>query len=339
MTPKRILVTGGTGLVGSYLLRYLLKKGHAIRALRRSSSNMALVQDIQDSIEWWEGDVLDVPFLERAMQGIDQVYHAAALISFDPKQVAQMFATNIEGTANVVNAALYAKVEKLLYVSSIAALGRREYQPHIDERLQWENSKENSNYAISKFRAENEVWRGHQEGLSVAIINPSTIIGAGIWSSSSCQIVERAARGLHYYPVGSTGFVDVRDVAQAAIAVMESPIEGERYIVSSENRSYQNLFTQFTQCLGARSPGRPFPNWMLGFAAGLERLRSAFTRRSPLLTHEVIRNVQSTYYYENDKIIDALQFQFRPLDQSIQETAAAYRQSQKSGQAYGLLAL
>lgn len=339
MQQKRVLVTGGTGLVGAYLLRYLLQKGHTIRALHRSTSNMTLVADIQDQIEWLEGDVLDLPFLETAMRDVQQVYHSAAMISFNPKRVADMFATNIQGTANVVNAALHVGIEKLLHVSSIAALGRREYQPHIDECLQWENSEENSNYAISKFKAENEVWRAYQEGLAAAIINPSTIIGGGIWSSSSCQLIQRAANGLRYYPSGSSGFVDVRDVAQAAIAVMESDQVGERYIVSAENRSYKNLFATLSNALGIPPPQRAMPNWLLSFAAGAERIRCALTHKEPLITREVIRNVQSTYYYHNDKIVNDLSFQFRSLDQSLQDTAKVYLKSQQKGQLYGLLAV
>lgn len=339
MQQKRVLVTGGTGLVGAYLLRYLLQKGYAIRALRRSTSNMALVTDIQDKIEWLEGDILDVPFLETAMRGVQQVYHTAAMISFNPKRVADMFATNIQGTANVVNAALYVGIEKLLYVSSIAALGRREYHPHIDEHLQWENSKENSNYAISKFKAENEVWRAHQEGLAAVIINPSNIIGGGIWSNSSCQLIQRTAGGLRYYPSGGSGFVDVRDVAQAAIAVMESDQVGERYIVSAENRSYKNLLVPLSHALGIPPPQHVMPNWLLNFVAGAERLRCALTRKELLFTREFIRNVQSTYYYHNDKIINDLSFQFRPLDQSLQDTAKVYLESQQKGLNYGLLVL
>lgn len=339
MQQKRILVTGGTGLVGAYLLRYLLEKGHTVRALRRPTSNMALVASIQDQVEWLEGDVLDVPFLEKAMRDVQQVYHSAAMISFNPKRVSEMFATNIQGTANVSNAALHVGVEKLLHVSSIAALGRREYQSHIDERLQWENSKENSNYAISKFKAENEVWRAHQEGLPMAIINPSTIIGAGIWSSSSCQLIARTAKQLRYYPSGGSGFVDVRDVAQAAIAVMESDAIGERYIVSAENRSYKNLFATLSKALGIQPPQRAMPNWLLGFAAGAERLRCALTRQEPIITREVIRNIQSTYYYHNNKIVNDLSFEFRSLDQSLQDTAQVYRESQQKGDYYGLLEL
>lgn len=339
MNNKRVLVTGGTGLVGAYLLRYLLQKGYAVRALRRTTSNMALVRAIQDQIEWLEGDILDVPFLERALEDMDQVYHSAALISFDPRQVKAMFETNITGTANIANSALREGVDKFVYISSIAAIGRREYQPHIDERLQWENSKENSNYAISKFKAENEVWRAYQEGLPIAIINPSNIIGAGIWSSSSCQVIDRAAKGLRYYPAGSTGFVDVRDVALAAIAVMESDIEGERYIVSGENRSYKNLFATLSKALDLAPPQHLIPTWLLKGVAPLETLRSRLTNTAPLLTREVIRNVQSTYYYHNDKIVRDLDFAFRPLDESLQETAAAYQQSKAEGKNYGLLAL
>ena len=173
----------------------------------------------------------------------------------------------------------------------------------------------------------------------MAIINPSTIIGAGIWSSSSCQLIERVAKRLRYYPSGGSGFVDVRDVAQAAIAVMESDAVGERYIVSAENRSYKNLFGTLSKALGVPPPQRAMPNWLLGLAAGAERLRCALTRQEPLVTREVIRNIQSTYYYHNDKIINDHNFQFRSLDQSLKETAQVYLESQQNGQDYGLLSL
>jgi nucleoside-diphosphate-sugar epimerase len=339
MNNKRVLVTGGTGFVGAYLLRYLLRAGYAVRATKRSSSPMHLVADIEDQLEWVEGDILNPAFVETALQDMQQVYHAAAMISFDPKQVAQMMKVNVEGTANVVNAALYEGIEKLVYVSSIAALGRKEFQPHIDERIQWENSKENSNYAISKFRAECEVWRAREEGLNIAIINPSTVVGAGYWKEGSCRLVQEAARGLRYYPTGSTGFVDVRDVARAAIALMESDIEGERYIVNGDNRSYKNFFSTLSKALGKTAPQWAAQQWMMGTFSRLDWLRSKLTNSTPLLTREILNNVQSTYYYNNEKIIADLQFKFTPLDSCLRETAAVYLESQEKHPSYGVLEL
>lgn len=339
MSNKRVLVTGGTGFVGAYLLRYLLQAGYAVRATKRATSPMNLVAAIQDQLEWVEGDILDPSFIETAMQDMQQVYHSAAMISFDPKQVTKMMKVNVEGTANVVNAALYEGVEKLVHVSSIAALGRKEFQPHIDESIQWENSKENSNYAISKFRAECEVWRAREEGLTVAIINPSTIIGAGYWKEGSCRIVKEAANGLRYYPTGSTGFVDVRDVARAAIALMESSIEGERYIVNGDNRSYKNFFSTLTKELGNTPPQRAAPSWLMGPLSRLDWLRSKLTNSTPLLTREILNNVQSTYYYNNEKIIADLQFEFTPLDSCLRETAKVYQESQGKHPSYGVLEL
>lgn len=339
MKDKKVLVTGGTGLVGSYLLRYLLQKGYPVKAIKRATSPMDLVADIQHQIEWVEGDILDVPFLEKIMKDVHQVYHAAAVISFDPSQVSWMMQVNKEGTANIVNAALYRNIEKLIHVSSIAALGRKEYQPNIDESAQWENSKENSNYAISKFKAEAEVWRGIQEGLSAAIINPSVILGAGYWDSGSCKIFDRVARGLNHYPTGTTGFVDVRDVALAAIALMESDIEAERYIVNAANWSYKRLLTHLAKALQKKSPTKAAPKWIVDFMAKAEWVRSKLLNTSPLLTKETIRNLQSTYQYNNQKIQKELGFKFRPLEQTIVESANIYTKSKAKKQTSGVLPL
>jgi nucleoside-diphosphate-sugar epimerase len=167
---NKVLVTGATGFLGSYILRLLLKKGYKVRAIRRSSSPMAMLQDIADKVEWVEGDVTDLPFLEEATKDIDYVYHAAAAVSFNSKDKEKMMLVNGIGTENIVNVCLDNGVKKLLHVSSIAALGRKENVTEIDENAQWENSPLNSDYAISKFKAECEVWRGIQEGLNAVII-------------------------------------------------------------------------------------------------------------------------------------------------------------------------
>jgi dihydroflavonol-4-reductase len=339
MKNKKVFVTGGTGFVGAYLIRYLLQKGYKIKALKRAQSPMGLIADIQNQVEWVEGDILDLPFLEKALKGVDQIYHSAAMISFDPKKVQQMLKINIEGTANIVNIALELKIEKLVHISSIAALGRKEFQPNVDESIQWENSKENSNYAISKFKAEAEVWRGIEEGLNAAIVNPAVILGAGYWDSGSCKLFEKVAKGLSYYPSGSTGFVDVRDVAKAAIAVMESTIVAERYILNGSNTSYQAFFVQTAQALGKSIPTKKAAAWLVSLLCKVEWLRSQIMQSDPLLTKETARTSQSTYYYDNAKIKKEFNYQFIPFEQTIKETAVAFEKSKQNNENFGRLPL
>lgn len=338
MTDKKVLVTGATGFVGAYILRYLLQKGYKIKALRRRNSPMSLVKDIQSQIEWLEGDILDLPFLERAMEDVQQVYHAAAMISFNPQESNLMFKINAEGTANVVDAALYAKVEKFVHISSIAALGRKAFQPHVDEAMQWENSKENSNYAISKFKAECEVWRGFEEGLNGAVVNPSMIVGAGYWNQGSCKLFEEIwRRNSSFYPGGSTGFVDVRDVAKASIALMESDISNERFILNGENWSYQQFFTRTATALGKKIPTKKLADWQINTLARLDWLRSKLFNSNPILTQETARTVQSTFYYSNEKIKKALNFEFMPIEDCVQETAKVFLESKRNGGDFGVL--
>ena len=179
MDHKRILVTGATGFLGAYLLRQLVTQGHAIRALRRANSPMHLVEDIADLVEWVEADILDIVALETAFEGVTHVYHCAAMVSFHPRDVDRMMKINVEGTANIVNLSLSFGVQKLVHVSSIAAVGRSKERPQLDESSKWTTSKLNTNYAISKYMGEQEVWRGHAEGLAVGIVNPAIILGSG----------------------------------------------------------------------------------------------------------------------------------------------------------------
>ncbi|MCP4440485.1 MAG: NAD-dependent epimerase/dehydratase family protein [Aureispira sp.] len=334
---KRVLVTGGTGFVGAYLLHYLVQKGYEVCALKRASSPMYLVQEIVDKIEWIEGDLLDLNILEQALKGVDHVYHSAAMVSFGAKGVERMMKVNVEGTANLVNLSIEAGVEKFLQVSSIAALGRKEHQRHVDEQCQWENSKMNTNYAISKFKAECEVWRGIEEGLNAVIVNPSMILGAGYWDVGSGKLFQQVDTGLKYYPVGHTGYVDVRDVAKASIALMESDINGERYILSAENNSWEWFFNRVAELLKKKKPSTKVTPFLGGFAWRMEWLKSKLTGKNPLITQETIRTSAGVYDYDNSKIKEHLGYEFRALDETIQTTAKCYLESQKTQQHYSLL--
>ncbi len=337
MTKEKIFVTGATGFLGSYLTRNLVNQGFQVRALRRSTSRMDLIADVQDQIEWIEGDILDIPVLEDAMEGIDKVYHGAAMVSYDPRDHKQMMKVNVEGTANIVNVALYRQVKKLGYVSSIAAVGRSAETHIVSEATKWENSKINTKYAISKHQAEQEVWRGTVEGLPAVIINPTIIIGAGFWNETSCKLFQRVDEGLKYYTSGATGFVDVRDTAHILVQLMESDIENERYILNGQNKSYFDFFEKVAKALQQPTPTTEATPFMKEMVWRAEWLRAKITGKKPLITKETARTSSHRYEYLNDKIVKELEYQFRPIDLSIQETAASYLNSKKKGQEFGIL--
>ena len=327
---KAILVTGATGFVGAYLLRYLLAEGYTnIRAMRRKSSNMALVAEIEDKVEWVVGDILDIIFLEEVFKGVKQVYHSAAVISMAPADEAMMRQVNIEGTANVVNAALYAGIEKMVFLSSIASIGRTKNVIHIDEKTRWEESKYNSSYAISKMQAEQEVWRGIAEGLNAAIINPGVILGSGFWMQGTCVTFSQVWKGLMVYPGGASGYVDVRDIARMCITLMEKEVKSERYIAVGENLSYQQLFTMVAQSLGKKPPMIKLPVWLGEIAWRLIWVFSAITRIKPMLTKEMVQLTARTYIYDSSKSVEQLGFKYTPIKQCVEQTSAQLIEASK----------
>ncbi|SEW12097.1 NAD-dependent epimerase/dehydratase family protein [Chitinophaga arvensicola] len=319
-----ILVTGGTGFLGSYLIRALVAAGKPVRALYRQQPSPRL-QDISDKIEWVPGDILDVCALEDAMVGVTQVYHCAAVVSFQEADKDRLLKINAEGTANVVNMALDAGVNKLLYVSSVAAIGRAKPGAAVNEECEWEDSKNNSRYSISKFQGEMEVWRGIAEGLDAVIVNPAIILGAGFWNDGSGALLKNAWKEFPYYTRGVNGFVDVEDVVTVMIRLMDSNIQGERFILSADNWEYQRLFTTMAQALGKKPPHKEARPWMAEVVWRLEKVKGMVTGKHPLITRETARTAQLKVYYENNKILQALPgFQFRPLEETIRHISAAY---------------
>lgn len=284
-------------------------------------------EDDLKRIEWVRGDMADIYCLEEAMDGVDKVYHCAALMSFEPRDHKNMLRMNSSGTANVVNAALEKGVRKFCHVSSIAALGRPENKADIiNEKLVWKSSRNNSIYSISKYESEREVWRGIAEGLDAVIVNPSVILGyAGIDSGSS-KLFSTAWRNTTFYPVGVNGFVDVRDVVSAMVKLMESDIKNERFILNSDNVSYKRLFE-----LMAKAYQKPGPKYKVGafpasFAWRAERVRSWITRKSPLLTRETARTASNKHYYSAEKIRRTLNFEFRPIEETVADHCRNYLQ-------------
>jgi dihydroflavonol-4-reductase len=325
-----ILVTGGTGLVGSYLLYELTRKGHKVKALLRpgkkpyetrklfncfSAGNEHLI----DLVEWVEGDVLDPFSLQQALQEVDYVYHCAAMISFNPRELKAMLAVNVEGTANVVNACLENGIKKLCHVSSIASLGQSEKGEIIDENAKWKTSRTNSGYAISKYGGEREVWRGIEEGLNAVIVNPSVIIGAGCHRKATNKLFHNIENFLPYYVSGINGYVDVRDVVNAMILLMESPVIGERFVLNSENLSLKEFFTKVASILGKPHPRIALNGGIMNFVAWIDEMRGRLTKSTPLLTRENVRASMSKSYYSADKFRSAFHYIFIPMNESLTE--------------------
>jgi nucleoside-diphosphate-sugar epimerase len=324
-----ILVTGATGFLGAYLLRHLLSKGyHNIRGLKRAGSPEGLVAEFKDSIEWVEGDVLDIFSLEDALAGIQQVYHCAAVVSFNPAEHSHMMKVNEIGTANLVNQCLEAGIDKLVHVSSIAAIGRIKEGNTISESTKWQKSSFNTQYAISKFKSEQQVWRGMAEGLTVAIVNPGIILGSGYWESGTPQLFDMVSRGYAFYPTGAASLVDARDVVRFIVLLMESEVAGERFILHAEHWSYKKLLTAIANALGQKPPHIRVSKWMRGLAWRLAWVQSKLTGNKPVLTRETAENSSRTFYYDNSKSLSVFDFKYLPVEETITETA---RQFQESG--------
>jgi dihydroflavonol-4-reductase len=328
------LVTGGTGLVGAHLLLYLVQKGEKVRALYRSESAVLKTKDLFDlynrttlfqQIEWSKGDLNDIPSLEIAILDCTRVYHCAALISFDPSDEAALRKVNIEGTANMVNLSLAFGIEKFCYVSSIAALGDlNTIEKVITEDSEWNQEKTHSDYAISKYGAEMEIWRAQQEGLACIIINPGVILGAGFWNSSSGEIFTKIKKGLPFYTKGTTGFVSVEDVIIIMYQLMNNTISGERFTIISENIDYKTLSFCIAENLKVKPPYLYAKPWMTSLASKIDWLLSIVLFQKRQLPSSMVESLHSTTQFSNKKIKETLSYKFQPIHELIKEISSLY---------------
>jgi len=321
-----VLVTGGTGFLGSYIIKQLVEKGYAVRAIRRSNKlPFWIPKEIFDKVEWIEGDVLDVVALDEAMEGVDTVIHSAAIVSFIKKERRNMYQVNVEGTANVVNIMLEKNIRRLVHISSVAALGRSAAGGHVNEERKWEESKVNTHYAKSKYKAELQVWRGIGEGLEAVILNPSTILGYGDWNNGSSAIFKNVLDEFKWYVSGINGFVDVEDAAKVAVLMMESNINEQRYIVNGDTWPFKKIQDTIADAFGKKRPGRHTTPLLMNVAWRLEKIKSFFTGKKPMLTQESSRVAQSKTWFENDKLLKALPgFSFTPLEETIKKACEKY---------------
>lgn len=311
-----ILVTGATGLVGSHLIQHLIQKQQPVRATYRTAIPTFTGAE---KVEWIQADILDVVSLDAALQNVTQVYHCAAIVSFHPSQKSLLHQTNIEGTANIVNACLLAGIEKLMVVSSVAALGRIRKQETVNETMYWTPETSNSEYGKSKYLAEMEVWRGIGEGLNAVIVNPVIILGAGDWEKGSSELFKSAYKEFPWYTEGVTGFVDVADVVRAMEMLMNSDVSGQRFILSAENITYRQLFTTIASCFGKKAPHRRVTPLIAAIVWRLEAVKGFITGKAPMLTKETAATAQAKVYFDNTKLPQFLPgFSYTPLPTSIE---------------------
>jgi len=328
-----VLVTGGTGFLGSYIIKELVEKNYPVRAIRRTTSKIPfyISANIFEQVQWVEGDILDPVSLDEAMEGADAVIHSAAIISFAKADKKKMYHVNVQGTANVVNAAIEKNISRLVHISSVAALGRNKLGGHVNEERKWQESSMNTHYAISKYKAEMEVWRGIAEGLNAVIINPSTVLGYGDWDTSSCRIFKTIYNEFPWYSTGINGFVDIEDVARTTVLLMQSDIKEQRFIANGDNWSFQQLFNTIADGFGKKHPHRKATPFLGSLGWRMEKFKTLFSGESPLLTRESAKVAQSRTYFENDKLLKAFpQFSFTPLQESIQKTCKKYLRAIKT---------
>lgn len=314
-----ILITGATGFLGSELAKQLAKTEKKIRCLKRRMSVIPqILNAYTNEIEWFEADILDLFALEDALDGVTQVYHCAAIVSFNPADKKRMIKANVEGTANLVNLCNLKNI-RLLHVSSIAAIGKGKRDELINENHIMEYSKDSNAYAVSKYESEMEVWRGIAEGLDAVIVNPSIIIGATTGAEGSGKIFETVRRGLKFYTSGSCGLVDVKDVAASMIILMNSDITRERFIINADNLTYKLLFETTANFFNVPPPQIFARPWMMEIAWRASRFISLFNGGKVDLDKISAKAASSHKDYDASKIKNATGIKFRPINESIRE--------------------
>lgn len=314
-----ILVTGASGFLGSHLLQALVHQGATVRALYHTRKPTFE----HPKVEWLNCDLLDVYAVEDAMVGISQVYHCAAIVSFDKKDRERVIEQNRASTANVVDEALNAKVEKLIHVSSIASLGRAIKEGTlVSEETHWEDSPNNTAYSIGKYQSELEVWRGMAEGLNAAIVNPGIILGEGDYELGSSKLFKTVYEELNWFTEGINGWVDVQDLLKAMIALMNSDIRNERFIITADNFSYKDIFTWMAESLEKRPPQKKASALMSGLIWRLSALKSSLTGKTSSITRETARTAQTKVFYDNSKLLKFLpKFSYTSIKKTIARVA------------------
>ena len=333
-----ILLTGGTGLVGSHVLYELTARGEKVRATRRENSNTDIVDrlfrfyageeagQLLKRIEWVNADLADYYSLADALDGVTHVIHAAAMVSFNPGEAEKMLNVNADGTANLVDACLEKGIEKLCFVSSVSSLGRHPSDQEVDEEVEWQADDNRSAYSYSKFRSEMEVWRASKEGLPVIVVNPSVIIGPVDWKRSSGRLFYSVQKGMPFYTGGITGFVDARDVGFAVVELIKSDVVNERFILNGENLRFKDFFSKVARVLGKKPPFLKATEWMTAIGWRANLVLCALAGKAPAITKDTARASHNKSFFSSRKFSGMFNFTFRSMDDAVQNTGKWYNE-------------
>jgi nucleoside-diphosphate-sugar epimerase len=320
-----ILVTGGTGFLGQHLLQLLEQTKQKIRATYRGTFPTNFPEHLIKNIEWVECDITHIDDVEKALLHCTHVYHCASTVSFSKNDHQQMMYNNVEGTANLVNECLLQKIDKLIHVSSTATFGRVGNKELITEKTDWEDSEYNSAYAQSKHLSEMEVWRGIAEGLNACIVNPAIILGEGDWHKGSSALFKTTYNQFAWFTNGSTAWVDVQDVAKAMLLLMNSDVQEQRYILSSGNFTYKEIFTKMALAFGKKPPSKFASPLLTSLLWRIELIKSWFTNKPPKITKETAFTAQQNYEFDNQKFLTQFPaFAYTSIDDTINRCCGYY---------------
>ena len=331
-----ILVTGGTGIVGAHLLLKCVKQNSKVVATYRREEGLKKIKTLFEkqspdylkyfkTIEWIKAPLNDLTLLNNAFKNIDYVYHCAAKVTLADSNAEKLMKSNAEGTANIVNASIKHKIKKLVYVSSIAAIGAEKYITTVDEDSSWNSDQNHTAYAYSKYGAELEVWRGSKEGLNVVIVNPGIILAGELWERSTASLFRDVAKGIRFYPTGSAAVVAVEDVVNVLMKLMKSDVLNERFILVAENISQKELLSKIATSIGIKPPNIPLRKWFLYFAFVFEKIFKIIGIKNNFLSIALIEILTSNQKYEGSKICGAINFHYTNIDETIKRIGTSYR--------------
>ena len=330
-----ILVTGGTGFVGTYLLYELSKEETSIKSTYRKKKNKELTKKIFklkdqnhpklfNKIIWVKIDISEISSLDELYSGIKKIYHCAAFVSLAKRHKNLLMKTNVEGTSNIINYAIKHKIKKFLFVSSIASIGAKDNNEIIDEEQNWNPKINHTDYAISKYKSELEVWRGSQEGVPVVIVNPGFIIGSHFWNRSSSSIFNRVNSGLKFYPTGKISLVTVDDVVKASINLMDSEIKNERFILVSENLYYKEFLDLISKNLGKSLVKYPLTKPILFTIYFFDSILSFVRIKKRFMSKALISTFNNNQEFDGSKIKKFISFKYEKIDEKVKEICKDY---------------
>ncbi len=334
-----ILVTGGTGLVGSHLLYHLVTENNSVKAIYREKSSLQKVKRVFsyytddfelyfNKIDWVLATLNDITLLQNAFLDITKVYHCAAMVSFNPKDYREMRKNNIKGTTNIVNLCISNQIDKLCYVSSIATIEKSLNKKSITEKNFWNTSVDKSDYAITKHGAEMEVWRASQEGIDIVIVNPGVILGSGFWNKGTGKIFSKIYTGFKYYTTGITGFVGVTDVVKVMIKLMNSNLKNDSFILISENASFKDVFFTIADTFKIKRPSKKVSKFLSEVAWKIDLLKSFILNSAPMLSKHSARASHNKNHFSSKKIQTTINYTFEPLSETIQTTCKDFLKDQ-----------